>query len=157
MKPKKVVSRYVAIGLGVLCIILFFTLVGILNYYAEPNSRIASLQSQIDSLNRIIELQEFMVWENATTISQPAGYNTGMNFTANYAGYVVVNLLYSTTSNTTVGLMYTYGEGTYYDVMNVGSYGTVWFPVLPATISVMVGNTNPVDSAVEVVSILYYY
>jgi hypothetical protein len=157
MRKKKVVSRNVAIGLGVLCVILLLTLAWITNYHASDNSRIASLQNQVDSLNAIVNLQEYTTWANSITVSQTAGAASMGNYTANYAGYVLVNVLSSTTSNTSVQVTYTSHGLDYGNVVSVGSGGSAIFPILPATITIWVDNTNSLDSAIETVTILYYY
>ena len=157
MRRRHVVSRNVAIGLGVLCIILSLALGGVLNYNAGTYSQIASLQSQINSLNSIIALQESDIIANASTISIQAGRFTGTNFTVYYAGYIVVNVLYSSTSNITVALEYTSYAGEYYQMYSVDSGGTAKFPVLPASITVWVGNTNSLYAATAMVEMLYYY
>jgi hypothetical protein len=154
-------SRNVVIGLGVLCIILFLSLVGVVNYYvnyyAPTYSRIDSLQNQVDSLNAIANLQKVAVWANDTTIMQAAGEASASNYVADYAGYVRVNVKYSSTANTSVQVMY-FSQGVdYANAVSVGTSGTAVFPVLPGTITVMVGNTNLLDSAVEIVTIMYCY
>jgi hypothetical protein len=157
MSGKHAVSRNVAIGLGLLCIILFLTLVGVVNYYTPDHSRINSLQNQVNSLNAIVNLQEVTMWENETTISQDAGAASAAGYVADYAGYVLVNVKFSTTANTSVQVMYISHGVDYAYAISVGSGGTAVFPVLPGTITVMVGNTNLLYSATEIVTILYYY
>jgi hypothetical protein len=127
------------------------------NYYAFDYSRIDSLQNQVDSLNAIVNLQGVTVWANETTISQVAGEASGANYVADYAGYVRVNVRYSSTVNTSVQVMYISHGVDYANAVSVGSSGTAVFPVLPGTITVMVGNTNLVDSATQIVTILYCY
>jgi hypothetical protein len=155
-RRRHVVSRNVAIGLGVLCVILFLALVWTVNYYTNT-SEIASLQSQIDSLNSIIALQKSDIIADASTISIQAGRLTGTNFTIYYAGYVIVNVLYCSTSNITVALEYTSYAGEYFQMYSVDSGGTARFPVLPASITVWVGNTNSLYGATAMVEMLYYY
>jgi hypothetical protein len=157
MSRSHTVNRNVAIGLGVLCIILFLALTGVVNYYAPDHSRIDSLQNQVTSLNAIINLEVATLWANATTISQAAGDASAANYVADYAGYVIVNVIYSSTANTSVQVMYISHGVNYVNAVNVGSGGTALFPVLPATITVMVGNHNLLESAVEIVTIMYYY
>lgn len=154
-------SRNVTIGLGVLSIILFLSLVGIANYYvnlyAPGNSRIDSLQNQVNSLNAIVNLQETTAWANETNISQPAGQASASSYVADYAGYVIVEVLYSSTSNTSVQVTYSSLGVNYANAVDVGSSGIAAFPVLPGTITVWVGNTNLLDYAMERVTILYRY
>ncbi len=157
MGRTKVVRRSVAIALVVLCVILLSTIFGIVAYYADSASRINSLQSEVDRLNRIVTFAESRVIASSSTISQPAGYSTGINFTAEYAGYVLVEISYSTTSNTTVAINYVSGIGPFYFKEGVGSANTRWYAIVPAVISVLIGNNNIRDSATEVVSITYVY
>ena len=84
MSEKKVVNRNVAIGIGVLCIVLLVTMVGLVVDYTSvlnnKDSQIADLQSQvkfdnstIDRLTAIVNLSNSTVWVNDESINQPAG------------------------------------------------------------------------------------
>ena len=68
-KPKKLVSRNVAIALGIICVILVAGLGGTLIVLNGANSKNASLQSQVNDLNNIIILNETEVciynWTNS--------------------------------------------------------------------------------------------
>jgi hypothetical protein len=173
VKKKKVVNRNVAIGIGVLCIVLLVTMIGLVVDYTSvlnnKDSQIANLQSQvkfdnstIDRLTAIVNLSNSTVWVNNESINQPAGNSsntyTSWSYSVSYAGYVVVDILSSSNSNTYVELKYSWNEVNYNSTVNVGSGGSAWFPVLPANnIGVRVINNNFFASASETVTITYWY
>lgn len=173
MSEKRVVNRNVAIGIGVLCIVLLVTMVGVVVNYAlvlnDKDSQIVDLRSQvtfddltIDRLTAIVDLSNSTVWVDNETISQPAGNSssayTSWSYSVNYAGYVVVDVLSSSTSNTYVKLSYSWNGVSYDNTTNTGSSGSAWFPVLPANnISIRVINKDSSNSASETVTITYWY
>jgi hypothetical protein len=161
----KMVSKNVPIALGIICIIL---LVGLL----EAILQISSLNSKVNDLTDIANLNESMVWVNDTTVTQTASNYTHWFFTPRYAGYVSVNVLSSTTSNTYVRVIYIFGAVNYDNQISVGVSGTAVFPVsyayipptqntlLPPLIppfEIRVGNTNLVGNATETVTVTYHY
>jgi len=131
---------------------------------AELNQEINSLQSNINALNQkintltnIVNLQEQTTLVNQQTISQPAGYYTYWDFQLQYAGYIVVYVYSSTTTNTYVEVVWNYNGINYDQSITVGASGSAAFPVLPTTVQVRVGNTNIFNGATETVSIVYVY
>ena len=117
-------------------------------------------QNQVADLTSTLNLGKTTVWVNAQTVSQPAGgfgfSHTDWTNTASYAGYIAVYVSTST-STTYVELIYT-SHGVSYDTQtDVGTSGTAYFPVLPSSITVEVGNKNLVGGATETVTITYYY
>jgi len=161
-KPKKLVSRNVAVALGIICIILvaliaYFTVVGI-----SAQNSYNNLQNQNNQLQNIVNLANSTVWVNDQTVSQPAG-GLGVSYTtwsesASYAGYVSIDVLSSTTSKTFANVVYSAYGVNYNDQVNIGTSGTAYFPVLPSsTLTVEVGNGNLVNGATETVTITYYY
>jgi hypothetical protein len=124
---------------------------------ANLQSQLNQKNSEIDNLNKIINLQQSTVWVNDETVSNPAGASTYWTRTANYAGYVVMNVETSTTTNTYVQVTYSSHGVSYDEKITVGASGTAVFPVLPATITVRVGNTNLLNGATETVTVTYYY
>ena len=179
----KVVGRNVAIALGIICIILVAALGVVLFLAYAPSSNSlqttynnyvdnhhytdeeytqmqASLQAQISNLTSIIGLGNSSVWVNDQTLSQPAGsYNDwSPAFSASYCGYLVVQVLTSTTDKTYVRVSYSSHGVSYDNQTGVGSGGTATFPILPSSsIDVRIGNTNLVNGATETVTITYYY
>jgi hypothetical protein len=167
--PNKVVSRNVAIGLGIICVILVAGLGGALGYYVTNYSHTNSdynslstqntnLQNQVNADNTIISLSNSTIWVNDQTVEQGAGSFNTWTETANYAGYVVVSVLSSTVSGTHVEVIYS-AYGASFDQTQVVSAGyTAVFPLLPCSdITVGVGNGNILSSATETVTITYYY
>jgi hypothetical protein len=173
MSEKKVVSRNIAIGIGVLCIILLVGMVGAALHYAsvlnDKDSQIADLQNQVtfdsstvDRLTAIVNLTNSTVWVNDETINQPAGNSsstyTSWSYAVSYAGYVVVDILSSSNSNTSVELKYSWNGVNYDNTVEVGSGGSAWFPVLPSNnIEVRVINNSFSTSASETLTITYWY
>jgi nitrate reductase NapE component len=178
-KPKKMVARNVAIALGIICIVLVVGLVGAFAYYA---SQISSLNSEVGNLTYIASLDKSTVWVNDTTVTQTASNYTSWSFSADYAGYVSVNVQSSTTNNTYVRVIYSAYSINYDNTITVGTSGTASFPVLFAPLAFMTpsippgtpprsfpysigytsielraGNTNTVGNATETVTITYYY
>jgi hypothetical protein len=164
-KPKKMVSRNVAIALGIVCIILVVGLLGAI-------LQISSLNSRVNDLTDIANLDKSEVWVNDTTVTQTASNYTSWFYAPRYAGYVSVNVLSSTTSNTYVRVIYIFNGVNYDNQIGVGVSGTAVFPVsyshipYPITpfspvilppIEIRVGNTNLVGNATETITITYYY
>lgn len=124
----------------------------------------ARLQSDLDQknaeivdLNKIINLQESSVWVNDETVNNTPNSYTYWKPSASYAGYVVVNVETSTTSNTYARVIYNSHGVDYDESITVGSSGNAVFPILPGTIEVRVGNTNLLNGATETVTVTYYY
>jgi hypothetical protein len=115
----------------------------------------------------LVKLENKTVLVNDQTVSEPAGSAYDFNFNIQYAGYIEVIVSSSTTSNTYVEISGTYSppsswhspnEGWTYSSgqISVGTGGTVFFPVVPGTVTVAVGNTNAFSGATETVTIIYY-
>jgi cell division protein FtsL len=192
VSEKKVVSRNVAIALAIICIVLAVGLVGAISLYtsqindkdntisslnsqiasddsqiASDHSQISSLNSQVSDLNDIVNLANSTVWVNDQTVSQSVSSYTYWTFSAKYAGYVSIDVLSSTTTNTYVEVIWS-AYGISYDSgqISVGVSGTAVYPILPCSgttifsgtaIEVIVGNTNYSNGATETVTITYYY
>jgi predicted PurR-regulated permease PerM len=182
MGEEKMVSRKVAIALGIIIVVLVASLIGTVGYYnsiiGQKDNTISSLQGQVNNLNyqvnflnnqvnrliyqvnnltNIVNLNQYTVWVNNQTVYQSAGFYTSWRFPANYAGYVFVSVQ-SSTENTYVSVFW-YSHGTaYYNIITVGVSGTAVFPVLPtSSVEINVGNTNSSTGATETVSITYWY
>jgi predicted PurR-regulated permease PerM len=162
MSERKVVVRNVAIALGIICIILVVGLiVAVANYTSiikGKDDTIASLQNQVSDLNSIINLEKSTVWVNDQTVSQPASSYTYWTVSADYAGYISVQVQTSTTTNTYVRVIWSAYGVNYDHQITVGTSGTAVFPVLPCSnIEIRVGNSNIVNGATETVTITYHY
>jgi cell division protein FtsL len=192
-KPQKMVSRNVAVALGIICVILIaviaiFSVTGISaqNSYNNLQNKNKQLQtwltenvsqnenlqnqnsqlqtsldeneSQINNLTNILNLANSTVWLNDQTTSQPHGSSTSWTESANYAGYVSIFVLSSTTNSTYARTLYSVDGVNYDNTVSVGASGIVYFPVLPSSsITVEVGNNNSLLPATETVTITYYY
>jgi hypothetical protein len=176
-KPKKTVSRNVAIALGIICILLiaiiaYFSITGIsaqnsYNTLQNQNKQLlannTNLQSQINNLTDFADiayLAKDAVWVNGQTISQPASSYTAYNFSAGWAGFVEVWVQSSNVASTNVKVVYTaaIGDWNFNQEIVVINGTSAEFPILPSSnIQIEVGNGNLVNGATETVTITYYY
>jgi len=161
------VSRTVAIGLGIACIILLVGLVGAILVYSsmmndkdneisDLSQQVTSLSSQVANLTSIANLTKSTAWLNFKNVSIQAGYENVWNFISTYAGYVSVQVFSSTTADIYVRVAYASHGVNYDNQINVGMGGTAVFPVLPASIQISVGNPG-MTSVTTTVTIIYYY
>jgi ribosomal protein L40E len=127
--------------------------------YSSLQSQYSSLQSSYSSLQSIVSLSDSSVFVNQQTVSEPAGSSYSWTFNVNYAGYIVVYVSSSTTSNTYVEISGYSNNGISYNSghVTIGTSGSVAYPVLPGSVIVYVGNTNLFSGATETVTITYYY
>jgi len=149
--------------LGIVCIILVVALIGAVGFYTF---QISSLNSKVSDLTDIVNLNKSTVWVNETTVTQTANNYTSWLFIPSYAGYILVNVSASTTSNTYARVICHYFHGVNIDnQIGVGTGGLAVFPVLPiesnmlpySTTEIRVGNSNLVNGATETVTITYHY
>ena len=122
------------------------------------NNQISSLQTQISALNAIANLTVSNVWVNNQTVNQTAGNYTIWSETADYAGYVSIQVASSTAVITYANVTYSSHGVNYNTQTNVGTGSSAYFPILPSSnINVAVGNGLQSGSATENVTITYYY
>jgi hypothetical protein len=164
---------WVAIAFMVLFAIAALSALGFYYDYSSTASIVQRWANySYEGWNRAI-FEEFLLHlENETTlvsnqtVNQPAGSASALTFNIPYAGYIEVMVLSSTTTNTYVEISGTYSppsswhspnEGWTYDSgkIQVGTGGTVFFPVVPGTVMVAIGN-NANSSATATVTIVYY-
>jgi predicted PurR-regulated permease PerM len=158
MSEKKVVSRSVAIGIAIICVILLIALVGAVAIYDSYIANHHHTDEEYNDLNDIVNLAKSTTWIDHHTISQPASSYTYWTFSANYAGYVSVQVHSSTTDNTYVRVIYSSHGVNYDNQIIVGASGTAVFPLLPSSsIEIRVGNSNWLNGATETVTIVYCY
>jgi cell division protein FtsL len=180
---KKVVSRNVAVALGIISIVFLVGLVGAVLHYtsiisgkdndiltrdsqiADKNAQIQTLTDQKNQLqtwlqenNSVANFEASSIWVNLKTVSVQASSETIWNFTANYAGYISIQVASSppTTGNFYARVTYASHGVNYDNQINVGTSGTAVFPVLPALIETRVGNLLTA-LANATVTISYYY
>lgn len=164
---KRVVGRNVAIVLGITWIILIAVIGGLIAYYTmrvdSLSSQNTNLQNQINDLNVTLNLGKSYVWDINQTVGQPAGEYFSWEWYKSaralpYSGYISVQVLSSTTSNTYVRAIYSIDGINYDNSITVGTGGTAVFPVVaPVDLIIRVGNTNLLYPANETVTITYYY
>lgn len=133
------------------------TITSLRSQVAQLQNQISYLQSRVRDLEDIVYLRKYVVWIDKMVVNQPAGYYTYWRFNADYAGYVVVEVHSSTTTNTYVRVTVESSITTYSVRVEVGSRGRAIVPVLPGTVEVRVGNTNRYTGATHTVSVTYYY
>jgi len=162
MSEKKMISRNVAMALGMICIILVIVLSALV-YVA------VSLQNQINNQQEILNAKKLMTWvvDKSIYVSGDNSTNIGL-FSASYAGYVGVTLLDSTNSSIYTLLVVNWDSEwgatnsispLIPEVVREGLFvgQTSYFPVLPTdTISISIENdyTNAVN---QTVTVIYYY
>jgi hypothetical protein len=126
------------------------------HHYTDENYE--NVYSLYQGLSNIANLTVSTVWVSNQTISQSAGAYTSWTESVNYAGYVSITVLSSTTSSTYANVVYSAYGVSYDNPISVGTNGTAYFPVLPSlSITVEVGNGNVVSGATETVTIIYHY
>jgi hypothetical protein len=76
--------------------------------------------------------------------------------TLEYAGFVKVQVSFSTTNETSIEAIFSGYVLEYDNTLNIGSHGSVYFPVLPGELGIWMTNPSP-DNATETVTITYYY
>ena len=162
---------WVAIAFMVLFAIAALSALGFYYDYSSTASIVQRWANySYEGWNRAI-FEEFLLHlENETTlvsnqtVSEPPGSAYEFHFCIQYAGYIEV--IVSSSSNTYVEISGTYSppsswhspnEGWTYDSgkIQVGTGGTVFFPVVPGTVMVAIGN-NANSSATATVTIVYY-
>lgn len=125
-------------------------------------SQISVLQNQVNSLNATVNLENATVWLSTQNplalVTQANGTYSYLDFSASYAGYVLINVQASTSNTTFVGVSYDAYGVNFGQTIRVGRTGTGVFPVLPCNdIKVLVGNTNLSGPATEKISVIYYF
>ena len=177
MGEKRMVSKNVAIALGIICIVLIAVSVVEIAYYtsivddkvntiyslntqiSQLNSNITSLQNMVGNMTDILNLQESTVWVSGETIDLMKTIPYQEN--ASYAGYIVAQVSSSQSNETVVITRYSSNGLNYDNRVNVGSGGTAIFPVLPSSnIQIIFGNLNPQDidiSRYATIALTYYY
>jgi hypothetical protein len=172
---KKVVSRTVAIALGIITIVLAVGLVGAMADYTSmingKDNTISSQASQISNLqNRVngitsnltdtLELQKSETWLNDQAVSISSSGSTSWTFSASYAGYVYV--LFDTKAENFFGLYirtsFHYADINYYNQVGNSTYASniADFPILPSNVQIVVGTTST-NGISGNVTIIYFY
>jgi uncharacterized coiled-coil protein SlyX len=204
---KKIGWKNLAIALGVVCILLAASVVGVIAVYlptvnslesqiAEKDINIAALNSSVSSLHNDVSSLQASLNQNNSTITNLQGtvdyLNSALAYYVNivamnaseylvpsqnyaqnqndstaifqdavqYAGYVGVTT--QSSSNTTyVQLRYYYASGliSYDQNVTLAESGSAYFPVLPGSLEITVGNTDTDtgDSVTGTVAVIYYY
>ena len=125
------------------------------NEIAYKDSQIAMLNSQISTLNNIVSLNVSTILIEKT-VTQEAGEGTTIwNDALQFAGYIKADI--QSSSNTTyVEVSYSSYGVNYHGVARVGN-GTASFPILPALVTIKVGNSESEGYVTTTISVTYYY
>jgi len=139
------------------------------NQVASLNRTISSLTSNLTNLQEIVNMQESAVLWNASMDFGSTSWNIFLNNYPNgvleanpihtdYAGYVAVSVINSTSSSTYLGLSYSSNGFSYDNTVSIGSSGSTIFPILPTT-SLSIGIATGTSSYLNItnVTIIYYY
>jgi hypothetical protein len=112
-------------------------------------NQLTSANSQITSLQKIINMEETQNIISNKTINQSSGQSTNIaTFNAQHIGYVRI----SGTSSTTNG--YVVVNGVQYQF---GTENTLTIPILSGYISISFGNTNFINQASATLTVDYVY
>ena len=122
----------------------------------ELNALIANLNAQIATYENYLNLNASGVFLSNQAVSQAANSNTSYPFDIQFAGYVIVNVQ-SSSSTAYVEVLYSAFGVNYDEKQTVGTSGTAAFPLLPGTIEIRIGNTDPSGTVTGAVSATYYY
>jgi len=184
-KPKKVVSRNVAIALGIICIVLIASLAGAFAYYVSThnhsNSEYDTLQSRVNGLTDEVNGDKNIVLINQIIILE--SNFTSLHVLVNETGWLLITVTSLNQSNylayvqtiwnvSAFNISYDWND-TYLSNMGIPAYQRVPVLVLPQSfnipysgnyttdVEVRIGgnahyNINPIGY-LENVTIMYYY
>ena len=125
---------------------------------AALQAEITNLQAQVQSLYNVLYLNATGILVNPQSFDQEPSTNGTIwdgSVPLQYAGYVTVQVQ-SSSNQTHVELAYNSYGIVYDSVVTLGN-GTASFPVLPGTVIITLGNTEPTDRVTGTVTALYYY
>ena len=125
--------------------------------HSHTNTEHSELQNQITHYESILNIQLQEVVLDQHTINQDSNtHSLVKGVSCHYAGYLEISLT-STTDNAYVIVEYWYDGSLYSGRKTIGTSDTTRFLVLPAHVSVYVGNTNWWTEATHTVDITYHY
>jgi hypothetical protein len=157
---------------------------GQLNYFNSIanslNNTVNNLKDIIGSLNQnLTNLQKIVNMQQSTVIYDgivpnpsffdghpfpilqgniPDGSLDAPPIHTDYAGYIVVNIVNSTSNSTFVWYFYSSNGFTFNSTISIGSSGSVCFPILPTTtLSIFISNADHSNLNITRVLVTYYY
>lgn len=123
---------------------------------SDYENQIADLKQENTAYASIIAINNTSVILNEEPITQEANATTVlMDAAVYYAGYLQVHVAAST-NTTYIQASYVYDDLTFNQTFIVGTDGTVYFPVLPAEIQILLGNSGS-ETNTATATIVYYY
>jgi len=162
MSERKMVSRNVAVALGIICIILVAGLGGAMAYYVSYVSTHGHVNSEYDALQSKLDDIAFLnrtdVWLNNDTRYILQANTITPTFSADYAGYISVSFTTATVlNNAFVEVSYSSKGVDYDNRVRINGNSTEVFPVLPSIVTVAIGNLDYVQSYTCYLTIIYHY
>jgi len=132
--------------------------------FDQANSTIEEYQEALDSYNSQIGYYLSVIYLNESGyLFAPQSFTQDANTSdvvydgdIRYAGYVSIAIESSSNTTYTQVAYFSYGVN-YNNTVTVGTGATAVFPVLPGTIVVSVGNTEPVDNVTGTITAIYRY
>lgn len=103
----------------------------------------------------IMNASSILIYQQQATIANNT-WADAYNNVLEYAGYIVVQAT-STTNTTYAETLYSSYGVNYDQNVTLGTSGTAYFPVLPGTVEVRIGNLDQTNSATVTVTVAYYY
>jgi len=124
---------------------------------SQLNDQITVLNSQIRGYYNIaiMNASDTLVYQQALT--QDANSSTEVfNSQIYYAGYVTIQA--TATANTTFAeVNYSYAGSDFSYNKVIGTSGTVFFPVLPGPLQILIGNVDPTNQNNATITASYFY
>lgn len=164
-KPKNMVSRNIAITLGIICIVLLAFLAYSVEVIQSVNNQNADLQGenmllkrQTDELNSIVNFSKIDLWKWNENITLAPMTNYSWNFSATYAGWLWLeaDANEGSTRNYHLRLVWSYKNG----VVNFDNTTNGFFEcaVLPCpNVTITLSNYDPIEDFSGTLHFMYTY
>lgn len=123
------------------------------SYFLEYGNRDPDLEGLEKLYVEWRDYKEYVVVQNQSDNLRVVIY---WNFQVQYAGYIVTSIETSNSTNNYVEAVYISHGVNYDEKVSVVAGGSAYFPVLPSTVQVRIGN-NTLESSTGRVTITLYY
>lgn len=120
------------------------------------NESLSNISAQYGPLRDIVSLSKYQLLYSNTTAQNPQGNTTLCDTQLAYAGYITVQAT-SNSSTTYAQISYVFNDYTVSYNQTLGTFGTVLFAVLPAKVSLVVGNLETDVGTQITVAVTYVY
>ena len=129
MAEKRVMRRKIAVAFGILSVSLAVAL--------------AFVGSEMWTLRNIVDMHESQIWLNQNQVTFESNGETDYDYSAGYAGYLTV-VYGSASSGMYLEVSYDWAHPAlplvYSSRVNLTGDGSLTFPILPASVRIIVGN-----------------